>query len=100
MKVKSRSVEQKDKIEYLDILYTAVESLSSREEIKDFFTRCSDGKRTDYDRSAHNDCSPIVGRSVVRSNYERNESWTRYHYASTSMARGRKIRATKKLLLV
>ncbi|MEK7645891.1 MAG: Trp family transcriptional regulator [Patescibacteria group bacterium] len=36
MKVKSRSVEQKDKIEYLDILYTAVESLSSREEIKDF----------------------------------------------------------------
>ncbi|OGM97519.1 MAG: hypothetical protein A2735_02185 [Candidatus Yanofskybacteria bacterium RIFCSPHIGHO2_01_FULL_41_21] len=36
MKVKSRNVEKKDKAEYLDILYTAVGSLNSRQEIKDF----------------------------------------------------------------
>ena len=36
MKVMSRKIDNKEKIEYLDALYTAVESLTSREEVKNF----------------------------------------------------------------
>lgn len=36
MKVKPRNVNRKDKIKYLDSLYTAISALKSREEIKNF----------------------------------------------------------------
>ena len=36
MKVRSRKTDNKEKVEYLDALYTAVESLKSREEVKNF----------------------------------------------------------------
>ncbi len=36
MKVKPRKVEEKDKIYYLDILYTSLASLKSKEEVKNF----------------------------------------------------------------
>ena len=36
MKVRPRKIDNKEKIEYLDALYTAVESLKSREEVKNF----------------------------------------------------------------
>lgn len=36
MKIRSRKIDNKEKIEYLDALYTAVESLKSREEVKNF----------------------------------------------------------------
>jgi len=36
MKVKPRKVKEKDRIRYLDVLYTAAASLGSREEVKEF----------------------------------------------------------------
>jgi len=36
MKIRSRKIKKEEKIEYLDALYTAVESLESREEVKNF----------------------------------------------------------------
>ena len=36
MKVRSRKTDNKEKVEYLDALYTAIESLKSREEVKNF----------------------------------------------------------------
>ena len=36
MKIRSRKINKEEKIEYLDALYTAVESLGSREEVKNF----------------------------------------------------------------
>ena len=36
MKIRPRKIDNKEKIEYLDALYTAVESLTSREEVKNF----------------------------------------------------------------
>lgn len=36
MKIRSRKLNNKEKIEYLDALYTAVESLKSRDEVKNF----------------------------------------------------------------
>ena len=36
MKIRPRKIDNKEKIEYLDALYTAVESLKSREEVKNF----------------------------------------------------------------
>lgn len=36
MKIRSRKLNKQEKIEYLDALYTAVESLGSRDEVKNF----------------------------------------------------------------
>ena len=36
MKLQPRKIDKNDKIKYLDVLYTAVSSLSSKEEIKNF----------------------------------------------------------------